>query len=124
MDRDRPCVALDRVVLLFTLSLQLLSLNLFAFALLALSVGHLLLALSLNQLAFSRVSLAFPVDGLGRGMLHGLPDTRERVTSIMTRSRRVLAVSGRLMRTSMALAQLRQAGKRVSARLIRRVVRT
>lgn len=117
-------MALDRVVLLFTLSLQLLSLDLFAFTLFALSVGHLLLALSLHQLAFSGVPLAFPVDGLGRGMLHRLPDTRERVTSIMTGSRRVLAVSGRLMRTSMALAQLRQSGKRVSARLIRRVIRT
>ena len=57
-------------------------------------------------------------------MLHGLPDARERVSSIMTRGRGVLPIGGRLMWTSVALAQLRQSGKGMPAGLVRRMVGT
>jgi hypothetical protein len=48
-------MTLNRMVLLFPLSLQLLSLQLLALALFTLSVGHLFLTLSFDQFSLSRV---------------------------------------------------------------------
>lgn len=95
-------VALNRVVI--ALAFHLLAFHLFALALLTLPVGHLFLALALKDLAFPGVPLALAVQRLGRCMLHGLADTRERMTGTVRRALGVLSV-GRLVRSPVALAQ-------------------
>lgn len=126
MQGNRSRVALHgmMLLLLFTLSLQLLPFDLFALALalLTLPVRHLLLAVSFQQVALSGVALPLSVDGLRRRVLHGLADARQRVTGAVGRGRRVLAICGRLMGTSMALAQFRQPGEGVTGGLARRVI--
>lgn len=124
MQGDRPCVALNRVVLLLALlSLPLLKLQLLALALFTFSMDHLLLSLSLDEFALPGVALALAVDGLRRGMLHSLSDGGERVSGAVGRGRRVLSIGWGLMRAAVALAQLRQPREGVARRLARGVVR-
>jgi hypothetical protein len=85
-----------------------------AFALL--TVGHLFLALALDNLPLSRIALTFAVELRGC-MLHGLANSRERMTGTMRRTGGVLSVGWGLVRTSVGLAEFCQTGKRVTARL-------
>lgn len=66
-------MALDRVV--FALALHLLSIHLLALTLFTIPVGHLFLALALNDLTLPGVPLALAVQRQGRRMLHGLANT-------------------------------------------------
>lgn len=77
MERNGTGVALDGVMI--ALALHLLTLNLLAFTLFPLTVGHLILALALQDLALPRIPLALAVQCLGRRMLHGLADAGKRV---------------------------------------------
>ena len=95
-------MALNRMV--FALTFHLLSLNLFPLALLAFSVGHFFLALTLNYLSLPGVPFAFMIQGLWGCMLHSLPDTRKGVCRYMRGSRRMLTVGWRLMGSAVALA--------------------
>lgn len=117
VQRNRSSVTLNWMMLLLPLTLQLLTFQLLAFTLFPLSMGHLLLPLSLEQLLLPGVSLAFSVEGLRGGMAHRLADSRKRVTRIMGRGRMGLAVRRRLRRPSMSLAQLRQTRERVAGGL-------
>ena len=85
VQRNRPRMALNWMMLLL---FALLAVQLFAFALplFTLAMREFLLAVTLEQLALSGVSLAFPIDGLGRWVLHRRSDTRQRVTGSMRRS--------------------------------------
>ena len=83
-------MALDRVV--FALALHLLALHLLALALFALSVGHLFLALALNEVPLSGIPLAFAVQRLRGRMLHRLPNSRQRVTRSMRWTRAMLSI--------------------------------
>lgn len=79
MQGNRPSMTLHRVMLLLTLTLELLAFQLLAFALtlFTFSMYHfLLLSLSFDQLTFSRISLALSIEGLWRRVLHCLTDTR------------------------------------------------
>ena len=82
VQRDGPRVALNRVMLI-ALTLQLLSLQLLPLPVFTLSVGHLLLALSLDKLPFPRIPLTLAVDGLGRRVLHRLTDAWQGMTSVV-----------------------------------------
>lgn len=121
MEWDRASVALDCMVV--TLALHLLTLDLFAFTLFPLTVGHFVLALALQDLAFSRVPFALPVQCLRRRMLHSLSDAGKRVAGTVRRPRRVLSIRRRLV-SSVTLAEFCQPGEGVSARLTGGVVRT
>lgn len=125
VQRNRPSMTLDWVMLLLPLTFQLLALQLLTFTLFSLSMCHLvLLALSFNQLLVPGVSLTLSVDRLGRRMLHCLTNAWKRVSWVMRGGRMGLAIGGRRMRTSMTLAQLRQSGEGVPGRLARVVIGT
>lgn len=87
MQRNGPRMALHRVMLLLfaLLPLPLLELQLVAFPVFTLAVGHLLLSLTLDKFALAGVSLTLTVDGLRRGVLHGLANARKRVSAAMGR---------------------------------------
>lgn len=121
---NRSSMALNwMMMLLLPLALKLLALQLLTFTLFSLSVNHLvLLTLSLDQLLLPGVSLAFSVDGVRGRMLHRLADARKRVPRIVGRRRRVLAICRRLVRSSMALAQLCQPREGVTSRLARGMI--
>lgn len=117
---NRSSMALNwmMLLLLFALTLQLLTLALFP-----LTVSHLLLlTVSLDQLLLPGISLAFSVDGLGGGMLHRLAEGRKRVPRIVRRRRGMLAVARRLVRSGVALAQLCQTREGVTGGLTRRMI--
>lgn len=97
VEGDRTGVTLDRVVLLFALTLHLLAFNLFALALLPFSMGHLFLSVALQDFPLPGVPLALGVEGLGRRMLHGLTDARKGVASGVRRTRRMRTIRRRLV---------------------------
>lgn len=116
VEGDRTGVALDGVMGLFT-ALEL-ALDLFAVLALALAltVNHLFLALALDDFALSGVPLALAVQ-LGRGVLHGLANSGERVAGVVRWACGVLAVGRGLMLTSVGLAQFSQPGEGVASGL-------
>lgn len=104
-------MTLNRMMLLFSL-LTLHLLPLFALALFAFPVRHLLMSLSLQHFALPRISFAVAVQ-LGRRMLHRLTDARKRVAGAMRRLR-MLSVWRRLVWSTGSLSQICQTGQRVS----------
>lgn len=113
-------MALNGVV--FPLALYLLTLTLLTF-----TMRQFLLALTLKDLAFPGVPFMLAVQRLGRGMLHSLADSRERmarVTGAVGLAGGVLAIGWGLVRSPVALVQFCQAGEGVATRLATGMIRT